>query len=248
MNEPRDDLGDARPDLARELIGAGRAERASGAARLLAADALLTAGASAAGAAQSGAWLTMLKWLSISVFVLGSGAAAWRARHGEVKPPLMALTNAPRPLPPRSGVPSVAAPSDIAERAAVSETGSRAASPHAVVTASARAPLAADLAAPAGPSSAAERDERLRRELDSLRTAREALAQGLPLRALALLHAQPDGFTLLPVEAGIVRIEALRSAGSEHSARRLAADLLRDHGSGPYAERLKGLTQAPIRE
>jgi hypothetical protein len=82
---------------------------------------------------------------------------------------------------------------------------------------------------------------RLREELDVLRAARQALAAGAPARALAVLHAKADGFSLLPVEAGIVRIEALRSAGDENGARRLARELLREHSAGPYAERLKAL-------
>jgi hypothetical protein len=46
----------------------------------------------------------------------------------------------------------------------------------------------------------------------------------------------------LPIEAALVRLVALRAAGNESSARQLAADLLREHGPGPYAERLKAFT------
>jgi hypothetical protein len=51
MTDLRDEGSHGRPSLARELIAAGRGERAGRAARLLAADALLTAGVSAAGVA-----------------------------------------------------------------------------------------------------------------------------------------------------------------------------------------------------
>ena len=85
------------------------------------------------------------------------------------------------------------------------------------------------------------RDERLRLELEALRAARGALVEGAPARALALLDRKVGGFRLLPLEAGIVRVEALRAAGDTSAARSLAAALLSQAGSGPYAQRLQSL-------
>jgi hypothetical protein len=93
------------------------------------------------------------------------------------------------------------------------------------------------------PSALAEpsRDQRLRLELDSLRASRAALAAGRPLQALSVLDSYAGGFQLLPVEAGIVRAQALRNAGDENGSRMIATELLSRHGSGPYAARLREL-------
>jgi hypothetical protein len=87
------------------------------------------------------------------------------------------------------------------------------------------------------------RDERLRQELAALRDARAALAAGAATKALALLDGMAGGFRVLPLEAGIVRVEALRARGDASSARQLAAHLLEQPGSGPYTQRLRALAR-----
>lgn len=49
---------------------------------------------------------------------------------------------------------------------------------------------------------------------------------------------------MLPLEAGLVRIEALRGAGKPAAARALSAQLLREHPDGPYTERLRSVAAA----
>ena len=233
MTDFRDQGSAGRPNLARELIAAGRGERAGRAARLLAADALLTAGVSAPGVAPAVAWLTTLKWLGVSVLVLGAaGLASYATSDGAVRPigsvaaPLSPAPPAHRDIPCQAA--AVAAPAPLPP-AVPSQ-------PRPRVTAALPRPVEV---APA--ARVVARDVRLREELDALRAARQAVAAGSPAHALAVLDAKAHGFSLLPVEAGIVRIEALRSAGDEDRARRLARDLLREHSAGPYAERLKAL-------
>ena len=238
MTDLRNQDEDLRPSLSRELIAAGRGERASRSARLLATEALLSTGASAAGAAQAVSWLLPLKWFGISLLLLGSGDLLWRATRGSAVPaPVVA-----RALP--SGRTTEAAPILAARSAArpfpmAGPAGAASEPAHELALPLPSLPRVAQPTAPE--SGAVARDEQLRLELDALKAARQALEQGAPARALALLHAKAGGFSLLPVEAGIVRIEALARAGSETSARRLAEALLREHGSGPYAERLKAL-------
>jgi hypothetical protein len=78
-------------------------------------------------------------------------------------------------------------------------------------------------------------------ELLALSQARAAVAAGAPDRALATLDAAPRGFQLLALEAGLVRVEALRGSGKRDAARALSEQLLRAHPDGPYTERLKSL-------
>jgi hypothetical protein len=234
MTGHHDDGGDERPSLARELIATGRGERASHLARLLAKDALLTAGAST-GVAPVATWGTTLKWLGVSVLVLGSAGLASYSTSDEAARPVVAVASAP-PAPPVVPV--------LPVRAAAAALTSPLPPAQSPFRPRAARPLPAPGAAAVETAAAASvpgRDLRLRQELDALRAARQALDAGAPVRALAALHAKSDGFSLLPVEADIVRVEAMRSAGDQNGARQLARELLREHGRGPYAERLKTL-------
>jgi hypothetical protein len=216
--------------LARELLQAGRSERASASARKVALGAF--AAASAPAVTQAAAWLTLVKWLGVSAFAVGGAGVAWHAtmvsREGEQPREVISASERPRdPAPALVNAVAIvastpAAPSAQRESRAVA-SGTR---PRGSVE-----PVRSE----------PPRDERLRLELEALRAARGALAEGAPARALALLERKGEGFRLLPLEAGIVRVEALRAAGDTGAARRLAAALLEQSGSGPYAPRLQSL-------
>jgi hypothetical protein len=47
------------------------------------------------------------------------------------------------------------------------------------------------------------------------------------------------------MEARVVRAEALLAAGKTRAAQKLAAELLVDQPSGPYARRLRTIVEAP---
>lgn len=215
--------------LARELLRAGRNERASASARKAALGAF--AAASAPAVTHAAGWLTLVKWLGVSAFAVVGAGAAWHAatesREGEQPRVVVSTSEGPRgpaaaPVNVVASIASVpAAPSPLRESRVAS--GAR--------------PRTSAAPAPSEPP----RDERLRLELETLRAARGALAEGAPARALALLDRKAGGFGLLPLEAGIVRVEALRAAGDTSAARRLAAELLKQAGSGPYAQRLQSL-------
>ncbi|HEX2872622.1 MAG TPA: hypothetical protein VHP33_15235 [Polyangiaceae bacterium] len=215
--------------LARELLRAGRNERATASARKVALGAF--AGASAPAVTQAAAWLTLVKWLGVSAFVVGGAGVAWHAttgsREGEQSRVVVSASERPRgPAPaPVNVVASIARP----PAAPSSLRSSR-------VAGGTRLRTSAEPVRREPP-----RDERLRLELEALRAARSALAEGAPARALTLLDRKVGGFLLLPLEAEIVRVEALRAAGDTSAARRLAAALLEQAGSGPYAQRLQSL-------
>lgn len=216
--------------LARELLRAGRSERASASARKVALGAF--AAASAPAVTQAAAWLTLVKWLGVSALVVGGAGVAWRATTGsrESEPPRVGVSTTERTPGP--------APASVDVVASIASTPA-APSPlrESRVVASGTRPRTSGEPVRSEPP----RDERLRLELEALRAARGALVEGAPARALALLDRKAFGFRLLPLEAGIVRVEALRAAGDTSAARRLAAALLSQAGSGPYAQRLQSL-------
>jgi hypothetical protein len=224
-----------RSPLARELIRAGRSERASASARANGLQALSVAGT----AATSSAWLTVIKWAGLSAFVLGGVGAALRWSSSEpggvsqLKPAGSQATEAPSAAAAVTFVTALAA-SAPAPRSSVLETATEV-RPRA---ASARAPTGS--AKPSAPTPE-PRDERLRQELAALQLAQAALARRAAAEALAILDAKQGGFQLLPVEAGLVRVDALRRAGQPEAASELAAALLRQYGAGPYAHRLQAL-------
>ena len=132
----------------------------------------------------------------------------------------------------------------------------RVASPSATTSSSAplvsapspRAALPSAMAAPpASLSAAAARgsaEPRLAQELLALNRARADVAKGAPEQALSTLDGVAGGFQVLPLEASLVRIEALRGAGKRDAARALSEQLLRAHPDGPYTERLRSLAAA----
>jgi hypothetical protein len=190
--------------------------------------------ASSAAAANTGTWSGGLKWLGISAVLLGAGGALWRSTET---------------APTRVEVPAQIghAPTRAMPRAAADKPDG--ASP--VVTGSAAPLNAAPPARAASPSAAPSRtastgrgaaDARLAEELLAVSRARAAVSAGAPDGALATLDAVPGGFVVLPLEASLVRVEALRGAGKLAAARALAEQLLRAHPDGPYTERLRSLT------
>lgn len=103
---------------------------------------------------------------------------------------------------------------------------------------------AADDSSGGAPTPSKWNDDRLRQELHALRQARSALANGDANGALRVLADHGGGFRLLRLEAGIVRVEALRASGQRQAAHALAQELLRTDGMGPYGERLRALVRA----
>ena len=231
------DVEGLRSPLARELISAGRNERASASARANGLQAMSVAGTAAA----SSAWLTVIKWAGLSAFVLGGVGAALRwsssdpGRVAPLRPADSQATAAPSAAGP---VTFAAALASSAPAPAPRPSGLEPASKLRQRPASARSPTGS-----AKPSAKAPepRDERLRQELGALQLAQAALVRGAAAEALTILDAKQGGFELLPVEAGLVRVDALRRAGHEDAASELAAALLRQHGAGPYAHRLQAL-------
>lgn len=226
----RDDRNEISSQLARELIQAGRGERASGSAREVALSALAEAGLVAA--SQTASWGVMVKWLVLSACVVTAGGAAWHTTRGGAELAPAAKHSASQSARARASVmAAVSASSTITARAPSASAEPLPRRKHTPPSKSAL-PLA---------SSEQPRGDRLRAELDTLAAAREALTRGDATSAAALLDRHTGGFQLLPVEAGIVRVQALGAAGDEQSARRLATSLLRQHASGPYSARLLAL-------
>jgi hypothetical protein len=242
MTEHRDDGDAGCGRLASELLGAGRTERASQSARERATQALLVGiTAPSAAAANAGSWTAGLKWLGISV-MLGVGGGLWRmaVHRPDEGEGLAHVRHPPAPATQHEVV------ADNARGARHSATTSSAAplpsapSPRAAVPRAVAAPLAT-------PTAAAVRgatDPRLAQELLALNRARAAVAGGSPEQALSTLDGVAGGFRVLPLEASLVRVEALRGAGKRDSARALCEQLLRAHPDGPYTERLRSLATA----
>jgi hypothetical protein len=241
MTEPRDDWGAGSSRLASELLGAGRRERASESARDRANQVLLASiAASSAAAANASTWSAGLKWLGISVLLLGAGGGLFRIaahRPGEVERSAH-VSRAPARTTQDEMLANSARGADAATASSAIPL-TFAPSPHGA-TASAAPVLSASRPAAAR----AGTDTRLAHELLAVSRARAAVAAGAPEQALAALDAVADGFRLLPLEANLVRVEALRSSGKQDSARALSEQLLLKHPDGPYTERLRSLTTA----
>lgn len=242
MTEQHDDRDARGGQLASELIGAGRREHASESARAKATQALLTGmlGPSAA-AANVGTWTSGLKWLGISV-VLGAGGGLWYLavhRTDQAQHPTFA-SHAPARATQQAVLADPA--SGTSPSATTSSSAPLASAP------SPRAPLPHAVAAPPASRSAAavrgSADPRLAQELLALQRARADVARGAPEQALSTLDGVAGGFRVLPLEASLVRIEALRGAGKRDSALALSEQLLRAHPDGPYTERLRSLAAA----
>lgn len=223
-----DDWSDKQTGLAAELLRAGRRETSSASARARATEAMSLVGVTGGGPSVAGSfWLTCAKWLAISLALLGAGELGRRFadRAAGAAP---ALSAALRPITPRATF-MASAPASASPRES---------SPWGVSAGDAKpAPPTRVRAVEASPS-ASPRDARLRQELDVLHAARDALAQGQPRQAVALLEGKKGGFQLLQVEAALVRIEALANGGDRAGARRLAERLLSQHASGPYGQTL----------
>jgi hypothetical protein len=236
MNEFSDhDMEGLRSPLARELIRAGRSERASASARANGLQAMSFAGAPGA----SSAWLTVIKWAGLSAFVLGGVGAAvrWSSPDPVGVAPLRPAGSQATDAPSAAAAVTFA----LALASSAPAPGSSVLTPASEMrqrAASARAPMGSSKPSAPAPE---PRDLRLRQELAALQLAQAALARGTPDEALAVLDARQGGFLLLPVEAGLVRVDALRRAGQLETASELAAALLRQHGAGPYAHRLRAL-------
>jgi hypothetical protein len=232
MSEFSDPEG-LRSQLARELIRAGRGERASAGARANGRQAMSVT------AAATSAWLTVVKWAGLSAFLLGGVGAAFRwsgSGSGGVAQTTPAGSQA---TDARGTAPAVTL--NVALASSAPAPRSSALQPEAELEQRAEVARAPTRSAKPSVSGPEPRDERLGQELAALKRAQAALARGAPADALAMLAAKPDGFQLLPVEAGLVRVAALRRVGQREAARELAAALLRQHGSGPYAHRLQTL-------
>lgn len=243
MTEQHDDRDARGGRLASELLGAGRREHASESARARATQALVAGmlGPSAA-AANVGTWTSGLKWLGISV-VLGAGGGLWYLAAHRTDPaqhPTFASH-----APARGTQQAVLA--DHASGTSPSATTTSSSAPLASAP-SPRAPLPHAVAAPPASRSAAavrgSADPRLAQELLALQRARADVARGAPEQALTTLDGVGGGFRVLPLEASLVRIEALRGAGKRDSALALSEQLLRAHPDGPYTERLRSLAAA----
>ena len=244
MTEHRDDWHSGR--LASELIGAGRRERASEGARALATQTLLAGSmAPSAAAAGAGTWVVCLKWLGISALLVGGGLSFTAGhRPDQIERP------ARLSQPPARATQEVLA--DSARSASASATPSQAAPLGSAPSLRAAMPSGATLSAVAAPPASraaaaevrSEADPRLAQELLALKRARAAVAAGTPEQALSTLDGVAGGFQVLPLEASLVRIEALRGAGKRDAARALSEQLLRAHPDGPYTERLRSLAAA----
>jgi hypothetical protein len=241
MTEHHDDGGVRSGRLASELIGAGRRERASESARQRATQALLTGiVAPSAAAAKAGIWTAGLKWLGMSVMLGGAGGGLWHLavhRPDEVERRAH-LSHPPAPATQREVLAGNARSTNA--RAAPSS-----AAPPASAPSPRRAAPVAVVSPPASRGAAvvrSETDRRLAQELLALNSARTAVVGGSPEQALATLDGVAGGFRVLTVEAGLVRVEALRGAGKRDAARALCEQLLRAHPDGPYTERLRSLT------
>jgi hypothetical protein len=243
MTEPGDDWNARSGPLASELLGAGRRERASEGARDRATQVLLASiTASSAAAANAGAWTAALKWLGISVVLLGVGGGLWRIamrEPDEIERPAHV-----------SHPPARATQHEVLDSNARDADRSASTNSAAPLT-SAPAPRGSTPSAPPSPpasrTAAALRgaaNPRLAQELLALNRARAAVAGGAPEQALSTLDAVAGGFQVLPLEANLVRVEALRGAGKRDSARALSERLLRAHPDGPYTERLRSLAAA----
>ena len=103
-------------------------------------------------------------------------------------------------------------------------------------------PLPAVRAARPQPSTERKSDG-LSAELAALDVARRALASGKPHAALRALDEYTRSFRerRLDAEAGVLRIEALLSAGESARARRLGEDFLRANPNSPYEKRVRSL-------
>lgn len=243
MTEQQDDRAPRGGRLASELLGAGRREHASESARARATQALLTGmlGPSAA-AANVGTWTSGLKWLGVSV-MLGAGGGLWYLavhRTDQAQHPTLA-SHAPTPATQQAEL------ADHARGTSPSATTTSSSAPLASAP-SPRAPLPNAVAAPPASRSAAavpgSADPRLAQELLALQRARADVARGAPEQALSTLDGVAGGFQVLPLEASLVRIEALRGAGKRDSALALSEQLLRAHPDGPYTKRLRSLAAA----
>jgi len=248
MTEPRDDWDTGSSQLAKELLGAGRRERASERAQDRATQVLLASmTASSAAAANAGTWITTLKWLGISVALLGAGAGLWRMSAQEPRQGERPAQVSHRPAPATHDAMLADNAPDASAGVATTSSAARITSalstrrPTPSVAPSAPAPTPAP--APSADVRGA-RDTCLAQELLAVSRARAAIAAGAPAQALATLDsvADGDGFQQLPLEADLVRIEALRVSGKVEAARALSEHLLHAHPDGPYTERLRALT------
>src|SRR4051812_17294466 len=159
-HEPWDD---ARPRLARELIAIGRAERASRAARLVAADAL--SAIDMAHVAPATSWLTTIKWLGVTAFCLGLGGAAWRIGLSEPTVSRVTTRGSSPTLPGRA---QLTLPSEAGVATSVPSESPPATSPTRHLPSRPRATAVPNAAPVAVSSGTATRDERLHRELAAL--------------------------------------------------------------------------------
>jgi len=250
MTEPRDDWDAGSSRLASELLRAGRRERASEGARERATQALLGASitASSAAAANAGSRIAGLKWLGISVVLLGASGGLWHfAVHEPREVERRAHVSDPRARATQGEALAVKARGSGVTAASTSSAAPdpTALSPHGTMPSAAPSPAAPSPApAPVSPARGGGRNTRLSQEVLAVSRARAAVAAGAPERAVAILDAVTDGFQLLPLEASLVRIEALRGTGKLNSARALSEQLLLAHPDDPYTERLHSLAAA----
>jgi hypothetical protein len=253
MKEPKRLTRDSEDELARRLLGAGRA-RAPHAAReraLAAASAALVTTGLAGGTAAAGGLLgrlgsaAALKWLAAVAFV-GAGALGGAVllertspEHGASEHTLSATARVASPAPPPSALAAPRAPEAPTEQGAPvplptsapspSSVTSVASAPHRVVPASAPAEL------PSGST--------MREELAWLESARAALASGDAPRALSLLDRYGTQFphpAMIP-EAAVLRIEALVAAGDRPAAERAADSFLAQNPQSPYSSRVRSV-------
>lgn len=244
MTEPRDDWDAGSSRLASELLGAGRRERASESARSRATQVLLAGlTASNVAAANASTWTAGVKWLGLSVALVGVAGGLWRmAAHGPGEIERSARVNRPLARATQGEV--------LADSVRGASAATAVASSAAPLTSAPPPREAMPNPAPSPPTSrsaAAVRrgpNTRLAQELLAVSGARAAVADGSPEQALAILDAVANGFQLLPLEADLVRIEALRGSGKRGSARALNERLLLTHPDGPYTERLRALAAA----
>lgn len=256
MRGPGHDSSPGPSLLARELIRAGRTERAAPSALGRAEHALLTAAgpsAATAGPVTVGGWLAGAKWIGLTALIVVAGGAGMSRspENGAMRSPAIASSTQAKgaasveqnigPTRDSASQPPLtigSTRSEIPEERAHSAVPSKAfASARDVASVSLPSPSLTAVSTSTPTANGSDRE--LARELEALAAARAALGRGIPAQALSA--TAPGKFRLLHLEASIVRVEALKTSGQFQASASLARELLQRHPSGPYSERLRAL-------
>lgn len=240
-------------ELARRLLGAGRADHAPASARerTLArvvaaaplAGATLVGAKGVSAAVSTGSALLVVKWIAVGLVASVAGLTAME-RSRPTPTPSNQVPRAPRlPSSGSTALPeSAPVASHFASAPPLPPAAPPSAPPRAARSSSPPPPREDGLPRPDASSNHGDRSEvtQLTREIEVLKLVRAALESGASPRASALLTEYHAEFSspILAIEARALEVE-LAFALRDPRAPELARDFLTRHGESPLAERVR---------